>query len=56
MTNFVDGQDLMRWITQGEIAERHLDNLGPSDVGIILYRQVPKEQIERVKRGDDPWA
>jgi 5,5'-dehydrodivanillate O-demethylase oxygenase subunit len=54
ITDFVDGQDIMSWVTQGDIAERHLEKLGASDVGIILYRQVLKEQIDRVERGEDP--
>jgi hypothetical protein len=44
------GQDMMAWVTQGDITER----LGTSDKGIILYRQVLLEQIERVQRGEDP--
>ncbi len=54
ITNFVDGQDIMCWATQGEIADRHLEKLGASDVGIILFRQLLKEQIERVERGEEP--
>ncbi|HLY66467.1 MAG TPA: Rieske 2Fe-2S domain-containing protein [Chloroflexota bacterium] len=54
ITDFVDGQDIMSWVTQGEIAERHLERLGASDVGIILYRNVLKEQLDRVQRGEDP--
>ncbi|HLQ31227.1 MAG TPA: Rieske 2Fe-2S domain-containing protein [Chloroflexota bacterium] len=54
ITNFVDGQDILSWVTQGEIAERHLERLGASDAGIILYRQVLKDQIERVERDEDP--
>ena len=54
ITDFVDGQDIMSWITQGEIAERHLEKLGASDVGIILYRQLLKEQIDLVEQGHDP--
>ena len=40
ITNFVDGQDVMAWVTQGDIARRELEKLGQSDVGIILYRQL----------------
>jgi 5,5'-dehydrodivanillate O-demethylase oxygenase subunit len=54
ITDFVDGQDIMTWVTQGEIADRHLERLGASDVGIIFYRQVLKDQIERVERGEEP--
>lgn len=53
-TDFTNGQDIMAWVTQGDSAERHLERLGASDVGIILYRDLLKEQIERVERGEDP--
>jgi 5,5'-dehydrodivanillate O-demethylase oxygenase subunit len=54
ITNFVDGQDIMTWITQGEVALRDRERLGATDIGIILYRQVLREQIEKVQRGEDP--
>jgi hypothetical protein len=38
----------------GEIARRDLEKLGQSDVGIILFRQVLEEQIDKVERGQDP--
>jgi len=54
LTDSTNGQDIMAWVTQGEIAQRHLERLGQSDVGIILYRQLLQEQLERVERGEDP--
>jgi 5,5'-dehydrodivanillate O-demethylase len=48
------GQDMMTWVTQGSISDRTTERLGFSDKGIILYRSVMMEQIERVERGDDP--
>jgi len=33
-------QDYMCWITQGDIAKRHLEKLGESDRGIILFRKM----------------
>ncbi|MCA1647181.1 MAG: aromatic ring-hydroxylating dioxygenase subunit alpha [Chloroflexi bacterium] len=50
----VFNQDMMVWLTQGELSDRTTERLGTSDKGIILYRQVLLEQIEKVKRGQDP--
>ena len=60
----VDGtinQDFMAWITQGRwgvgdagVAPRHLEHLGVSDRGIILYRQLLSDAIDAVARGADP--
>jgi len=50
------GQDMMAWITQGDITDRGTERLGASDKGIIVYRQVLLEQIERVERGEDPMG
>jgi 5,5'-dehydrodivanillate O-demethylase oxygenase subunit len=50
------GQDMMAWITQGDVTDRTTERLGASDRGIILYRQVLLEQIERVERGEDPMG
>src|SRR5438128_9350326 len=43
ITDFVLGQDMMAWVTQGPIAERPLERLGESDKGIILYRRLLRE-------------
>ena len=50
----VTGQDMMAWVTQGEISDRTTERLGSSDKGIILYRNLLLEQIEKVERGEDP--
>jgi 5,5'-dehydrodivanillate O-demethylase len=54
--NFTFNQDYSAWVTQGSIAKRHLEKLGESDRGIILFRQQLKEQIEKVQRGEDPMC
>jgi 5,5'-dehydrodivanillate O-demethylase len=56
LMDYIDGQDIMCWITQGAISDRTGERLGTTDKGIILYRQVLKEQIEKVNRGEDPLA
>jgi 5,5'-dehydrodivanillate O-demethylase oxygenase subunit len=52
----VNGQDMMAWLTQGPISDRTTERLGTSDKGVILYRSVLLEQIEKVQRGEDPLA
>jgi 5,5'-dehydrodivanillate O-demethylase len=56
LTDYIDGQDIMCWITQGSIADRTTERLGTTDKGIILFRQVLKEQIAKVERGEDPMG
>jgi 5,5'-dehydrodivanillate O-demethylase len=47
-------QDFMAWSTQGPVAKRDLERLGQSDIGIIMWRQILEEQIDRVERGLEP--
>jgi 5,5'-dehydrodivanillate O-demethylase len=54
ITDFVLGQDMMAWVTQGPIAHRDLEKLGESDAGIILYRRLLREHIAIVEQGGDP--
>lgn len=54
---FVDtviGTDMMAWITQGPITPRHLEHIGVSDRGIIMYREMLSDAIDAVERGEDP--
>jgi 5,5'-dehydrodivanillate O-demethylase oxygenase subunit len=54
ITDYIDGQDIMCWVTQGAIADRMDERLGTTDKGVILYRQMLKEEIAKVERGEDP--
>ena len=47
-------QDRMAWETQGKIVDRTREHLGASDVGIVMFRQMIKDQIAKVARGEDP--
>ena len=47
-------QDYMAWATQGPIAKRHLERLGQSDVGIILFRKQLQRNIKVMQDGGDP--
>jgi 5,5'-dehydrodivanillate O-demethylase oxygenase subunit len=52
----INGQDMMAWITQGEISDRTTERLGTSDRGVILFRNLLLEQIDRVERGEEPMG
>jgi 5,5'-dehydrodivanillate O-demethylase len=50
----VDGQDMMAWISQGEIADRTKENLGSTDQGVAIYRRMLFREMEKVAAGEDP--
>jgi 5,5'-dehydrodivanillate O-demethylase oxygenase subunit len=52
----INGQDMMAWVTQGDISDRTTERLGTTDKGVILYRNLLLEQIEKVERGEDPMG
>ncbi|MGH8891995.1 MAG: Rieske 2Fe-2S domain-containing protein [Actinomycetes bacterium] len=56
LVDFVDGQDVMAWASQGSIADRSQEHLGKSDLGVIMLRRLFQEQLDRVEDGDDPLA
>ena len=47
-------QDFRAWLSQGALAPRHLETLGRSDRGIVMYRTMLRSAIEAVERGEDP--
>ncbi len=48
------GQDMVAWYSQGPITDRTLEHLGESDQGVIAYRKLLREQLEKSARGEDP--
>jgi 5,5'-dehydrodivanillate O-demethylase len=52
----IPGQDMMAWVTQGEISDRTTERLGTSDKGVILYRNMLLEQMQKVEQGEDPMG
>jgi 5,5'-dehydrodivanillate O-demethylase len=54
LLDFVDGGDIMTWVTQGPIADRTRELLVDTDRGIALLRRLYLEQIDRVSAGLDP--
>lgn len=55
-TDFVDGGDIMAWVTQGPIADRTRELLVGSDRGIVLLRKLLEEQLALVAAGKDPMG
>lgn len=49
-------QDSMAWEMQGPIRDRSIEHLGASDKGVAMWRRLLKENIEKVKRGEDPMG
>jgi 5,5'-dehydrodivanillate O-demethylase len=47
-------QDYMVWASQGPIARRELEKLGESDKGVIMFRKMLMQQVERVIAGQEP--
>ena len=52
----INAQDCMVMISQGDIADHTLENLGESDRGVVLYRRTLLREIEKVERGEDPMG
>jgi 5,5'-dehydrodivanillate O-demethylase len=49
-----NGQDNMVFVAQGRIFDRSRENLATTDRGIVMYRRMLEEQLDRVERGMDP--
>ena len=52
--DFVDGGDIMAWVSQGTIADRTRETLLDTDRGIVLFRRLLLQQLEAVAAGRDP--
>src|SRR5262249_10337059 len=53
LLDFVDGGDIMAWVSQGPIADRTREGLGEWDRGIVLYRRLLQEQLDAVAAGEE---
>jgi len=50
----VDAQDFMAWETQGPIADRTRERLATSDFGVVMFREMLRREIDKVRRDLDP--
>jgi 5,5'-dehydrodivanillate O-demethylase oxygenase subunit len=56
IVDYIEGQDVMAWVTQGAIADRTIEHITKSDLGVIAVRRMFREAIEAVREGRDPIA
>lgn len=54
IVDYIEGQDIMAWVTQGDINDRTAEHLGKSDIGVIKLRKMFREQMALVAEGKDP--
>jgi 5,5'-dehydrodivanillate O-demethylase len=54
IVDYIEGQDIMAWVTQGDINDRTAEHLGKSDIGVIMLRKMFREQMGLVADGQDP--
>ncbi len=54
IADHIDGQDMLSWASPGAVAQRDKERLAQSDAGVIMFRELLREQIERVQLGEDP--
>jgi 5,5'-dehydrodivanillate O-demethylase len=50
----IDAQDVMAWVTQGRITDRTRENLCQGDQGIVIFRNLLREQMAIAEAGQDP--
>ena len=50
----VGNQDVVAWISQGEVADRTRESLGASDRGVVMLRRRLQEDLAAIAEGKDP--
>jgi 5,5'-dehydrodivanillate O-demethylase len=56
IVDYIEGQDVMAWVTQGRVADRTTENITKSDLGVVACRRMFRDAIEAVRDGRDPIA
>jgi 5,5'-dehydrodivanillate O-demethylase len=54
IVDYIEGQDVMAWVSQGDITDRTAEHIGKSDIGVITLRRMFREQMALVEEGKDP--
>jgi 5,5'-dehydrodivanillate O-demethylase oxygenase subunit len=54
ITDNIDAQDVMAWLSQGRIYQRSNEALGMTDRGIIMFRKMLERELKKVEAGQDP--
>jgi 5,5'-dehydrodivanillate O-demethylase len=56
IVDYIEGQDVMAWVTQGPVADRTSEHIGKSDIGVTMLRRMFRENMAAVQAGDDPMG
>jgi len=56
LLDFIDGQDIMAWETQGAIADRRRETLGARDRGVTMWRRILRRELKKLEAGEDPMC
>jgi 5,5'-dehydrodivanillate O-demethylase oxygenase subunit len=56
IVDYIEGQDVMAWVTQGRVADRTNERITKSDIGVVAMRRMFFDAIETVRGGRDPIA
>ncbi len=54
LLEYIHGQDVMAWVTQGAIADRSRESLGSTDRGVTMYRKMLERELAVAEAGGDP--
>jgi 5,5'-dehydrodivanillate O-demethylase len=54
ITSHVINQDIIAWVGQGPIADRTKENIGPSDLGIVMIRKRLFDDLDTIAQGREP--
>ena len=54
VSTHVINQDTIAWVGQGPISDRQNEHLGRSDVGVVMFRNQLRADMQAVQRGEDP--
>ncbi|MGH1505516.1 MAG: Rieske 2Fe-2S domain-containing protein [Acidimicrobiales bacterium] len=56
IVDYIEGQDIMAWVTQGPVADRTIENITKSDLGVVACRKMFRDCVKAVENGEDPVA
>jgi 5,5'-dehydrodivanillate O-demethylase len=56
IVDYVEGQDVMAWVSQGEITDRTAEHIGKSDIGVTMLRRMFRQNMAAVQEGRDPMG
>jgi 5,5'-dehydrodivanillate O-demethylase len=54
ITDYIEGQDIMAFATQGAVTDRTEEHIGKSDIGVVMLRRMYRENMNLVAEGQDP--